>query len=79
MLSEKEVDEYFEKLETKYHELISTNKSLNYLGQKPKTLYTKIKIPENRNISLLYDDVPVGFHQSIKYTNEFKDLKNNIV
>lgn len=36
-----------------------------------------IKIPENRNISLLYDDVPVGFHQSIKYTNEFKDLKNN--
>jgi len=36
-----------------------------------------IKIPENRNISLLYNDVPVGFHQSIKYTNEFKDLKNN--
>ena len=36
-----------------------------------------IKIPENKSISLLYNDVPAGFHQSVKYTNEFKNLKNN--
>lgn len=36
-----------------------------------------IKIPENKSLKLLYDTVPLGFHQSIKYTNEFRLLKNN--
>jgi hypothetical protein len=68
LLSEKEVDEYFEKLETKYHELISTNKSLNYLGQKPKTLYTKIKIPDYLNkdmFNVCYSTEEVGIVQNI--------------
>lgn len=36
-----------------------------------------IKIPEKKELSMLYEDVPVGFHQSIRYVNEYKALKNN--
>ena len=36
-----------------------------------------IKIPERKELSMLYEDVPVGFHQSIRYVNEYKTLKNN--
>lgn len=37
-----------------------------------------VKIPEKQNIFVGNETVKLGFHQSIKYTNEFKTLKNNI-
>lgn len=37
-----------------------------------------IKIPEKQNIFIGNATIKVGFHQSIKYTNEHKLLKNNI-
>jgi hypothetical protein len=37
-----------------------------------------IKIPEKKDLSLLYTEAPIGFHQCIRYINEYKTLKNNI-
>lgn len=37
-----------------------------------------LKIPEHLSIFISSTNVSQGFHQSIKYTNEFKFLKNNI-
>jgi len=37
-----------------------------------------IKIPEKKDLNMLYTEAPIGFHQSIRYINEYKVLKNNI-
>jgi hypothetical protein len=37
-----------------------------------------IKIPEKKDLIILYKEVPIGFHQCIRYINEYKTLKNNI-
>ena len=68
LLTEEQVDEYFEKIQTKYNELISTNKSLNYLGEQPNHLYTKIKIPDYLNkdmFNVCYSTEEVGVVQNL--------------
>lgn len=37
-----------------------------------------IKIPERQDVFISNSTIKLGFHQSIKYTNEYKVLKNNI-
>jgi hypothetical protein len=36
-----------------------------------------IKVPQIRSLDILNESIEVGFHQVIKYVNEFVDLKNN--
>lgn len=43
-----------------------------------RTKVCVIKIPEYQNIFIGDNVINVGFHQSIKYTNEYKILKNNV-
>jgi hypothetical protein len=37
-----------------------------------------VKIPEKKELTILHEKVPIGFHQCIRYINEYKTLKNNI-
>lgn len=43
-----------------------------------KNSVSVIKIPEYRFIESHNENIEVGFHQTIKYVNEYKNLKNNI-
>lgn len=43
-----------------------------------RKIVSVIKIPEKKELTMLYKKVPVSFHQSIRYINEYKILKNNI-
>jgi len=56
--------------------LIGENKDSEKLNF-DRNLISVIKIPENKSLRTLYEKVPLGFHQSIHYINEFKELKNN--
>jgi hypothetical protein len=40
-------------------------------------LVSVIKVPQTKNVHILNESIKAGFHQVIKYTNEFIELKNN--
>lgn len=43
-----------------------------------RTSVSVIKIPEHRFVEAYSEKVELGFHQTIRYVNEFKKLKNNV-
>jgi glycosyltransferase involved in cell wall biosynthesis len=46
-----DLEAFFAKLETYFHDLLKEDSSLSYLGCKPRSLWKRIKLPENINAS----------------------------
>ena len=82
ILSEKELDHFFEKLQTKYEEFINKNNQLNYLGSTPKTIYKKIELPSNFNSEFFdccYETEEYAINQDLLNSLIIENLtKNNV-
>ena len=74
IITEKELDIYFSKLQTKYTELLIQNPKLNYLGERPQEIYKKIDIPDNFNKEYF-----TCCYQTVEYAIDIKILNQLII